>query len=86
MESVFPFTAYLRDTLAFERTTILIGVSVQEAGREFTVEWLRARVSLTLIKQNPKKKRIVQEGLCIQEVRCLVLEMLLKMEIFTLLR
>jgi hypothetical protein len=28
MESVFPFTAYLRDTLAFERTTILIGVSV----------------------------------------------------------
>ena len=69
MESVFPFTAYLRDTLAFERTTILIGVSVQEAGREFTVEWLRARVSLTLIKQNPKKKRKVQNQVQIQTIQ-----------------
>lgn len=28
MENVFPFTASLRDTLAFERAAVLIGVSI----------------------------------------------------------
>lgn len=50
------------------------------------VKGLRAREGLTLTKQNPKKKKIPQWDLCVQKVRCLVLEMLLKMEIFTLLR
>lgn len=60
LENVLPLAAHFRDPLAFGRVTILIDVSVQEAGRTLTVKRLGARAGLKLTKQYPKKKKISQ--------------------------